>query len=347
MLRKSIFFGLTLGLSLAAYGCGSDSDDNQGAQTTDPTEEPCNCGLPPEDPEAGPGDGEGVVLAINKLFLGDTDRSGNPDPNAWKNYGYNLDNYASTVSSKNVCKPRAGGQPSIHNDGNNGIDNAFGKGILPLITNLEPEPTARVNAEIEEGSFTLMLKLDGVGTADNYSGIKASLYAGGSLENPPAWDGNDEWPVLTELLEGGDINKPKVVFTDSYVANRTWVGKADALTVNLSLSGVTLGLTIRNAIVTMDLDSNNAGAKNGIIAGILEVDELLKTIQDVAQNILCEDISGFESIINSIGANADILKDGTQDPNQVCDGISIGLGFEALPVKLGPVTEPAEPGEGC
>ena len=345
MLRKSIFFGLTLGLSVAAYGCGGSDDDNN-AQP-DPSDLPCDCGQPPEDPEAGPGDGEGVVLAINKLFLGDTDRNGNPDPNAWKSYGYNLDNFKSTAGSKNLCKPRAGAQASVHNDGDDGIDNAFGKGILQAITLIEPNPTARVNDEITDGTFTLMIKLDDLGTADNYSGINASLYAGGNLGDAPKWDGTDEWPVIYELLENGDVNKPKIVFTDSYVADRTWVGKADSLEVNLAIQGATLSLTINHAIITMDLDSDNGGAKNGTIAGILEVDALIETITTMAPKIAgCDfNIADYQSILDQLAQAADILSDGTQDPNQTCDGISIGLGFEAKPVQLGEVTEPSEGGD--
>jgi hypothetical protein len=31
------------------------------------------------------------------------------------------------------------------------------------------------------------------------------------------------------------------------------------------------------------------------------------------------------------------MKDGTQNPNATCDGISIGLGFEGSPVQLGAI----------
>lgn len=296
MLRKSIFFGLTLGLSVAAYGCGGSDDDNNAQTGPDPSEVPCDCGQPPADPEASGGDGDGVVLAVSKLFLGDTDRNGVASADAWKDYGYNLDNFKSTATSKNVCKPRAGGQPSVHNDGNDGIDNAFGKGILPAISLLIDNPTSTVNDEIADGSFTLMLKLDDLGTGDNYSGIKASLYAGGNLEAQPKWDGTDEWPVIYELLDNGDVNKPKIVFTDSYVADRTWVGKADSLDISLAIQDVALTLTIHNAVLTMDLDSNNGGAKNGNIAGILEVDELLDTITTMAPKL-----AGCDFDISQIG----------------------------------------------
>ena len=56
-------------------------------------------------------------------------------------------------------------------------------------------------------------------------------------------------------------------------------------------------------------------------------------------------LDGFAS---SIRKSADILADGTQDPNRTCDAISIGLGFEAVAAKVGAVAaaEPA-PADPC
>src|SRR5262245_48856894 len=75
-----------------------------------------------------PGDGVGsVTFAVTQLRLGDADANGEQDPKAWMHYGYNLDGKVSTASSTNVC---AGADPS---DGDNGIDNSFGRKILPLL----------------------------------------------------------------------------------------------------------------------------------------------------------------------------------------------------------------------
>jgi hypothetical protein len=51
----------------------------------------------------------------------------------------------------------------------------------------------------------------------------------------------------------------------------------------------------------------------------------------------------LDNLITSIRQASDILVDGTQDPTKPCDGISIGLGFDAVAANLGSVgpTEPA------
>lgn len=47
--------------------------------------------------------------------------------------------------------------------------------------------------------------------------------------------------------------------------------------------------------------------------------------------------SAIENIFTQIAQTSDIMQDGTQDPTKTCDGISIGLGFEASVVQLGPM----------
>ena len=46
-------------------------------------------------------------------------------------------------------------------------------------------------------------------------------------------------------------------------------------------------------------------------------------------------VGAENSIIPQIMQASDIMTDGTQDPGKTCDGILIGLGFDAEPVLLG------------
>jgi hypothetical protein len=41
------------------------------------------------------------------------------------------------------------------------------------------------------------------------------------------------------------------------------------------------------------------------------------------------------------------MTDGTQDPTKVCDGISVGLGFDMKPAQIGVVAPPAAPSMSC
>lgn len=64
--------------------------------------------------------------ALHRLFLGDTDRQGVTNPDAWKGFGYDLDAKITTAASTDVCTLVAGASRSVQIDGNGGIDNSWG-----------------------------------------------------------------------------------------------------------------------------------------------------------------------------------------------------------------------------
>lgn len=366
MLRSRLFLAGLGFAALALAACSGTVNNNTGGSGGGDTGgsggSVSEVGVQPpgKDPAApNAASGEQPVLAIRKLFIGDTDRDGNPSSSAWKEFGYDLDKKVSTADSKDLCMPAEGAKPSaVYEDGEEGRDNSFGKNILPIVTALAMDASTQINDSIETGGFTIMIRLDELGTGAAENGIASKLYGGATLTDPatmmeilPKWDGTDAWPVIYELLNNGDAENPKVQFKDSYVVTdektgaRTWVsGDFGNITLNLSISGFTLGLTVNHAVISMDLNDDNSKASNGTIAGILNTEQLISELAKVAGSFdpsLCPPSSTFESIAQQIRQASDIGADGSQDPSTECDGISIGLGFEMQKVQLGPVAEPA------
>lgn len=307
-----------------------------------------NVGLPPGPGPEKPGDGPGHTLAVNKVFLGDTDRSGAAKPLAWMKYGFNLDKTVSSPSSSGHCKPQDGAEAKdIQTDGDNGIDNAFGKDIVPKLGAIVPNPSQTATNEIvENGTFTIILKMDGLGDAADYNPLTAKLYAGAELGKAPAFDGSDEWPVLEELLNGGDVENPKIKFTSAYVVDNLFVsGAPQNITLNLAFGAVAVNIEIQKALLTMKLAGDRKGATEGMIGGIVETEPLIEQIKKVARNFgFCDDSDPtLNTVIDAIRSASDIMADGSQDPNATCNGISIGLGFEMKPVKVGEVVPAGEP----
>jgi hypothetical protein len=342
MLRSPIVFaGLSCAIAIGAYVAGCDS-------TTEEVVDQTGRQPPPPPANAPPANGPGAVFAMNKLFLGGTDRNGNPSKTAWKEYGYNLDKKISTAASTDVCKPNAGGSPKVHDDGTDGIDNAFGKELWPIIQGLAPTAEADINESIVDGQFTIIVDMTNLGPEANYLDILGKLYAGTEMADPPVWDGSDMWPVAPELLENpSDIGSAKVVFPKSYLNNNTWVsGTPGTINLAVSVQGTDFNLSITQATITMKLDAAHEKATDGVIAGIIQVETLISELQKVAGSFsssLCEGTT-FDSIANQLRQASDILSDGSQDPSKTCDGISIGLGFESLPIQLGEVSDPSPPG---
>lgn len=349
MLRSPLLYA---GLSLAALGCAiaagcSSTTDETTVDPHQPGKQP-----PAEDPAAVAGDGAGVVFAVDQLFLGDTDRNGSPSPNAWKSYGYNLDFIVSDGTGANECKPYGGAAPAtVHLDGDNGVDNSFGKNILPIIQGLAPTASQDLNDDIAAGGFTIMLDVTDLGTAASYKDLLTRLYGGGDLFEAtgavPHWDGTDQWPVFVELLNNPtDITSAKVRFPASYVTNRTWVsGTPGTLDLTLAVAGYSLTLSINKAVITMDLAADNSGATNGVIAGVLDTEELISELQKIAGSFSTSLCTGttFDSLADQLRATSDMMSDGTQTTTGTCSGISIGLGFTAKPVQLGAILPPADP----
>lgn len=335
--------------SFALAGCGGDT-------TEQPPPEPDQTGrVPPAEPAgAGPGNGTGYVFATNKLFLGESDRTGAASDEAWKEFGYNLDGKISDATSTDLCKPvGTATASSVYTDGNEGIDNSFGKNILQIITSLVASPSAEVNTSIADGSFTVMVEIDNLGADPSYTGLPARLLIGSQLVDAagmdlaPTWDGNDEWPLVQEFLnDPTDPKSSKVQFPNSYLVENTWVSNASgSLNLSVSVAGYSLNLPIVNAILTMDINPDRSGAMNGTIAGILPTEQLITELQKVIgafEPSLCSGGTA-ESIFNQIRQASDIMADGTQNPSAECNGISLGIGFEALPVKVGPISAPAMP----
>ena len=120
---------LSTGISLLGLGLGvaGFAVSNQGCSSDDtPSGGGAKVGQPPERPSgAAPSDTPARNFALYSLSLGEADRSGATNPNAWKKYGYNLDGVVSTKSSTDVCKLAPGASSATQEDGDNGIDNSF------------------------------------------------------------------------------------------------------------------------------------------------------------------------------------------------------------------------------
>ena len=343
----------SLGLAMVT-NCGGTTTTGGSASTGSGGNTTTGGGTHAEPPAPGamkPGDGAtSVTFAISKLYLGDTDPDGTPDKvNGWKNYGYDLDGDISTATSTNLCKPIDSATPkNVYPDGNDGIDNSFGKLILPIILGISATASTAINSSITSGKFTIMLDMQKLGTGGDYNPLVTNLFAGGDLMMAPKFDGTDMWPVSPALL-----NDPtsiaagsKVSFPTSYVTSNTWVsGSKGNVVLALSISGFTLSLTIANAVISLELDPTHKHGTKGIIAGVLATEELTTQLKMVAGSFdpsLCSG-STIDSIVTEISQASDILQNGTQDPTKSCDGISIGLGFDAEIVQLGTIAPPRCP----
>jgi hypothetical protein len=341
--------GSTTVTSSSAAGGGKSSTST----TTSSSSSSSGSGAEPPamNPKAPMPDGTTpVTFAIKSLYLGETDPDGGADKtNGWKQYGFDLDGQNDTATTANHCKPSSGAPTTNFINGNNGIDNSFGANILNIIMGILPAPSSKINDSINQGKFTIMLQMENLGAGTSYQGLTTQLFGGEGLPTPPKWDGSDNWPVTPELLKDGMTiaGGSLVQFPMSYVTNNTWVsGSKGNVTLALSVGGLTLNLTIANAQIAMQMDAAHKTATNGIIGGVLNTEALTTQLQIVAGTFDPSLCSGptVEEILTEIKQASDIGSDGTQDPTKTCDGISIGIGFDASivanPTTVAPMAVP-------
>ncbi len=297
-----------------------------------------------------PPDGVGsATFTVTHLFLGDTNRDGTPNKvNGWKNYGFDRDGKASTLSSADLCKPRNNAQPkNVYPDGPDGLDNSFGKNILPIFFGIAADFSSKVNEDIAAGKIGLMFDLALLGPDADDNPLLGRFYLGAPLGQAPQFNGNDIWPITAEsLLNPNNQASAKTTFPGSYLTANTWVGHASGdLRLALQGSALPIPLIITHAVVAMRLDPAHKLADEGVISGILDTDTFTNELKKAAGALDPSLCSGptIDSIVAQMEQASDILKDGSQDPSKLCDGISIGLGFNASRVILGATAAPVPP----
>jgi hypothetical protein len=285
---------------------------------------------------------------MTKLFIGDTDPNGTPDQtNGWKSYGYNIDGVTPGNLSA-MCKPvGSANAATVHTEGPNGLENAWGHLVLPIVLSTNAQTSTQLNTDLQNGQLTTLFTLASLGSGVSYNPLPSQIAAGGNLGGPPKLDGTDAWPVLAGTT---------VSLQQAYLVNDTWVfaSLGDTMIpvplITVATASSVTPIPLHHTVVTMQLDVTHTKAALGIISGVITTSDYINLLQQYAGSIstsFCPPSQTFQSIAAQIAQASDIMHDGTQDPNQTCDGISIGLGFEASIVQLGPTVQPTPPSNPC
>ncbi|MBI4700078.1 MAG: hypothetical protein HY744_02750 [Deltaproteobacteria bacterium] len=288
----------------------------------------------------------GTVLAVYHMFFGDTHPDGTPNESAWKQYGFDLDGKSSGAGSTDLCQPYGGAaKADVYPDATGGIDNNFGKTVMPLFASVVPNLTETANGMFTSGEFTLLLALEGLGAQTDVDPLPTRLYGGATMASEPKFDGSDCWPVMPELLaDPEDIDAPKIYFEKATLKGDVWESNGTAtLVLPMSVMGTALELVIYRARLSTKLNPSHSGSALGQLGGVLDREELAAEVLRVAGTInpaQCTD-PAILALLESLRRSADMVKDGPQDPGKTCDAISIGLGFMTKAVNLGEIGDPA------
>lgn len=276
-----------------------------------------------------------VVAGERRWFVLRSVDLGLRDTNAWKQIGFDLDRRTTTSDdskdSLNSCKRATGSPVRVLTDGVDGIDNAFGQHVMSIIKSIKSDAEPVANAEIANGGYTLLLRIDGAVGTDNAS-APGALYAAGAHVGAPTFTAEDRWPVWsTTLADGVDLEKPLRKFPLGYVRNGTWVSGE----IGEGPEPIWFPLFGPLQMNMSTLLSVELASGKGTLAGALPTTELVAMgTRWAAKFGVCKGSAGFDAVLSMLEGTADLVLGAPdlQDPSRACNAVSVGIGFQLAPV---------------
>ncbi|MEO7091762.1 MAG: hypothetical protein ABI175_00840, partial [Polyangiales bacterium] len=294
------------------------------------------------------GKGSSLALGVQSFHIGSLTRLGERAPNAWREWGFDLDDTCTDEAAANAgvgtCKPASGSAAINLIDGDNCRDNNFGSQLVVKVLNVfSPDFETKGNASVHTGSATWVFVIDDLddGADDPYAPGTYYLvtpFADGAPN--PAFDGTDVRTIDTRSVIDGDPKKVRQRFPNGYVAGNVWVsgdlGPATFLFPNGKAAAAPLDIPA--VVLTMRLATDHEGGREGNLAGVITPAGLVDFIRPVAESGgVCSTNPVFATLAANVAEYPDLVvgAKNLQDPTKTCDGISIGLGFDVGPVKIG------------
>lgn len=280
----------------------------------------------------------------------------------WARVGFNLDGYCTgSPDWENGCQPIARARPQA--DGDDGIDNTFGKELFPLVDSVVPglNETARMSQLKGVGLPILRVRgwngtrndprihvtiTQAVGSvAGNDDGSKPDVVfenheprlPNGEPAPEPLWDGNDYTWVRSDTFLAGNPDDPLVYDNNAYVADGVFVMHLpDRVEILFPADDVGVMVRLTGGIATGRLSEDGMRLEDVVVAGRWSIIDLLRTAENVG---LCMGTPQYAVLRSRLEAVADVTSEVDPGPGAECDAISIGVGFTGFRMKFGGVTE--------
>jgi hypothetical protein len=223
-------------------------------------------------------------------------------------------------------------------DGNGGIDNNFGQQVMSVIKSLKSDAEDAVTKAVQDGTFTLLLRIDNF-TSDDNGKAPGYVYVANDFKDkasaPTFAAGETGWKIVdSSLVDGHTISNPKLQFPNGYISNGYWVSGDlgnGTIELSMSLSGADIKLPIDSGVIAFKV----ADGSDGTIAGAMNTDKLKDALTPVAKKFgICPGNATYDQVVDTLTQSADLVSGAPnlQDTTVECNAISIALGFTIKPV---------------
>jgi hypothetical protein len=316
-----------------------------------------------------------IVAAFNSIDIG-VAADGGVTP-----YGYDLDGVC-TCPGPPSCAREDKAHESCDDKG--GVDNNAVLLFLALGA-ATSTGTLRIDQGLQSGQYGLLIAISGYNQQLNDDRVQVDFYVSNGLNRTsdggiptPQLDGTDQWTIDPGSLSGnpGDVLKipscartgqclPLYSDDQAYVSNGFVVAKMPrpipiAFGDRSFLGGATMSLSDARIVGELSQFQLSQGGLSyqltgGTIAGRWPTSQLLSTLSTVGDPIidggfLCGDSSTYKVIKAVACGAADISQNMSNDnsvPLAVCDAVSVGMRFTAVPAVLGEVLAVPPALAGC
>ncbi len=345
--------GGTAGSGSGGTGNGGSAADGGGGAT-------CDLRKAPPRPDI-PDDGDiSLTFGLRDILV--------DQGNDWKTIGLDLDDRCSYGANPDVeCQPVEGVEKS-ELDGEDGLDNSFGHNLYPLLKAGDPEFENEINDAINNGVTTPVIHIEGFnGNANDPSvkvwfaqaryalrdgapdsGLDGAFMGGADAAPPPegpAWDGNDRFFLQDNNFGGGNIDLPLIGNDNAYVAEGKLVFRVpDRVTmylpvVNRWVDNGRIPMRFTDVLIVGKLVNGGKGFKDVQLTARWSLGDALDGVEFSG---ICPGDGTFTLLENAARPSLDIRSiPGTGGPNAVCDAVSVGIVYQAGPIKIGGIV-PAE-----
>lgn len=295
---------------------------------------------------------EPIVVAIRSINMGDG-AAGTP--------GFDLDFTCTCFQDAGETCSTGASAPQCDEEG--GIDNESSDLFRQLVNNLGPQffGSTYYSKSAEIGNWSVLVRVSEYSGKTDDPSVKVALYVSPGFVAPevPAWDGADEWPVSEDSLgPSADISDPIYVSNGAYVAGGVLVATLPSAGFRLSGGNSTITVRILGGVLSGTFEFTDQGTRltKGTLAGRWSEKAAFESlssfrgppVQPGAPALkLCVGDPFYNAIKAAVCSARDILTDPLLPASAKCDAISLGIGFETYPARLGPVRPIVAPSEGC
>jgi hypothetical protein len=244
---------------------------------------------------------------------------------AWKDLGLDIDGKVTAAGSASarstasipgavdtrgpaggLCQVAQGAPETTHEDGVDGIDNAFGAHVVPALLAVGGSDLVdHLNASLASDQQTSLLSVTGIAPTGEAT-VAAAL---GGLALDRAW------------VSGGTLVVAPSAGEYQLVLGAVMSPKGEP---------VQLVLPVTHVQVVAPLSDDHEHVRQGVFSGILPAGKTALALESFVARVSQTPPEWVMAALDqTVREAADVLADGTQDAKRGCDGISIGFKFDA------------------